>query len=268
MAPNSNVFSRLDLNHLPLNLLLNLPFLEPVPTLSQAQVLVPLALSLCGFLGYWWAHYSAAIESWFDSRWPGDGGKVKRVFSLKVWGFVSMGVIPAWVLKACLGWSWADLGLRWPAPASNELWLWWCALIVSTVILSVVAGKEGAKNYPQIRAQEWSLMTMIWSGLGWSVYLVAYEFMFRGYLLFPLVSELGVWPAVAISTMLYSITHFHKGKGETLWCIPVGVMTCWMTLETGSLFHAATGHIVVSWFNTAYHVRRNPTMRWVGLRKG
>jgi hypothetical protein len=27
------------------------------------------------------------------------------------------------------------------------------------------------------------------------------------------------------------------------------------------------GHIVVSWFNTAYHVRRNPDMQWVGWRK-
>jgi len=242
--------------------------LEPTPTGAETNVLVPLALSLFGFLGYWWAHYSPAIQAWFDARWAGDDGKVKRVFSLKLWGFIMMGVIPAAVLNATLGWSLADLGVKSPAPAPLELWLWWAALLGSTIVLSMVAGKEGAKNYPQIRAKEWSLSTMVWSGAGWTLYLSAYEFMFRGFLIFPVASAIGMWPAVAISTMLYSVTHFHKGKGETLWCLPVGVMTCWMTVETGSLFHAAVGHIVVSWFNTAYHVRRNPDMKWVGWRKG
>ena len=148
-------------------------------------MLVPMALSLFGFLGYWWAHYSPATQAWFDARWSGDDGKVKRVFSLKLWGFITMGVIPAVVLHSTLGWSLADLGMKWPAPASMELWLWWAALLGSTMVLSMVAGKEGAKNYPQIRAKEWSLSTMVWSGAGWTLYLSAYEFMFRGFLIFP-----------------------------------------------------------------------------------
>ena len=126
--------------------------------MAEANVLVPLALSLFGFVGYWWAHYSTAIQSWFDTRWSGDDGKVKRVFTIKLWGFITMGVIPATVLSATLGWSLSDLGVT----VAWRLRRWSCGCggspcLASTIILSMVAGKEGAKNYPQIRATEWSL---------------------------------------------------------------------------------------------------------------
>ena len=39
-------------------------------------------------------------------------------------------------------------------------------------------------------------------------------------------------------------------------------------LETGSLLLTVVGHVLVSWFNTAYHVRRNPNMTWVGWTRG
>lgn len=249
------------------NTLLQFPFPTPWPTATETQVLVPLLLALIGFLSYWWVHYSEGIRIWFDNRWPGDEGQIKRVVTLKIWGLVVMGVLPAYVLTQHMGWRLEDLGVRLPEVTSTAVWLWWLFLIVTTIGLSIAARKEGAKNYPQIRATHWTGMTMFWSAAGWTIYLSAYEFMFRGFLFFPLATQVGVWPAIAISTMLYSVTHFHKGKGETLWCLPVGVMTCWMTLETGSLFHTALGHIVVSWVNTAFHVSRNPQMHWMGLKK-
>ena len=248
--------------------LLSFLFASFDPSDSDALVVGLLGLSLFGFLSYWWAHYSEGIQSWVEAKWVGDRGKIVRVVALKAWGFATMGVIPAWVLHAKWGWTLEDMGVAWPQDVSAEVWGVWTALMISTVVLSMVAGKEGAKNYPQIRATEWSLSTMIWSGLGWTIYLAAYEFMFRGFLLFPMASAIGTWPAVAISTMLYSVTHFHKGKGETLWCLPVGVLTCWMTVETGSLLLTVVGHVLVSWFNTAYHVRRNPNMTWMGWTRG
>ena len=238
------------------------------PSAGDALVVGTLMLSLCGFLSYWWAHYSPALQDKVEAKWTGDRGKVIRIVALKIWGFTTMGIIPAWVLGSQWGWSLEEMGVAWPSHISTEVWMAWFALMVSTLVLSMVAGKEGAKNYPQIRATSWSLSTMVWSGLGWTIYLSAYEFMFRGFLLFPMASVIGMWPAVAVSTMLYSVTHFHKGKGETLWCLPVGVLTCWMTVETGSLLLTVVGHVLVSWFNTAYHVRRNPDMTWVGWTKG
>ena len=237
------------------------------PSAGDALVVGALVLSLFGFLSYWWAHYSPALQDKVEAKWTGDRGKVIRIVALKIWGFTTMGIIPAWVLGSQWGWSLEEMGVAWPSHISTEVWMAWFALMVSTLVLSMVAGKEGAKNYPQIRATSWSLSTMFWSGLGWTIYLSAYEFMFRGFLLFPMASVIGMWPAVAVSTMLYSVTHFHKGKGETLWCLPVGVLTCWMTVETGSLLLTVVGHVFVSWFNTAYHVRRNPDMTWVGWTK-
>ena len=97
-------------------------------------------------------------------------------------------------------------------------------------------------------------------------YLAGYEVMFRGYLLFPLAAMLGVWPAIGISTMLYTVMHFHKGMGETLACLPAGVLICWIALQTESVFLAWAGHVVVALFNTTYQVLRRPEIEWAGWR--
>ena len=174
------------------------------------------------------------------------------------------GVLPAVLMVRFTEWSLPDLGCFWTLEAPSDVWLWWVVLVGCTLFLSMATAKQGAKNYPQIRAKHWSWATMVISAGGWLVYLLAYEFMFRGYLLFPLAAEWGFWPAAAASTLLYSLTHFHKGKGEVLWCLPVGILTCYMTYETGSLALTFLGHLVVSWYNTAYHVRRNKDMAWAG----
>ena len=71
-------------------------------------------LALFGFLGYWWAHYSEVLQSKLNGLREGDAGKVVRVLILKAWGFVVMGLIPAWVLSAQFGWTTKSLGVTWP----------------------------------------------------------------------------------------------------------------------------------------------------------
>ena len=112
------------------------------PSAGDSLVVGTLVLSLFGFLSYWWAHYSPAIQAKVEAKWAGDRGKVIRVVALKVWGFATMGVIPAWVLHAKWGWTLEDMGVAWPRGVTADVWAVWTALMVSTVVLSMVAGKE------------------------------------------------------------------------------------------------------------------------------
>jgi membrane protease YdiL (CAAX protease family) len=98
------------------------------------------------------------------------------------------------------------------------------------------------------------------NALGWTLYLIGYEFLFRGILLFPLVSEIGVWPAIAINTAMYSATHIPKGLNEAVGAVPLGIVLCLLTLMTGTLWIAIVVHIVMAWANSFSSVFHHPDM--------
>ena len=99
--------------------------------------------------------------------------------------------------------------------------------------------------------------------LGWSAYLLGYEFLFRGILLFPLVDALGVWPAIAINTAMYSATHIPKGMDEAIGAAPLGIVLCLITLMTGTLWVAIIVHILMALANSFSSVYHNPNMKFI-----
>jgi membrane protease YdiL (CAAX protease family) len=247
-----------------MNPFLTLPLAWPAWAPSDTLVVLPFACCLFGYLSFWWAYYSESVAQWFVKMIGGDRGKVFRMAALKLWGAICMGVLPATCMLCFTEFSLRDLGCFWTLDAPSDVWLLWGILIGCSLFLSTAFGKQVAKNYPQIRARHWSWATMLISAGGWFLYLSASEFMFRGYLLFPLAQEWGFWPAAATSTLLYSLTHFHKGKEEVLLCLPVGILTCYWAYETGSFVLPFLGHLLVAWYNTAYRVLRNEDMTWAG----
>ena len=119
------------------------------------------------------------------------------------------------------------------------------------------------EKYPQIRETNWDRKLVINNTLGWSAYLLGYEFLFRGILLFPLVDALGVWPAIAINTAMYSATHIPKGMDEAIGAAPLGIVLCLITLMTGTLWVAIVVHILMALANSFSSVYHNPEMKFV-----
>ena len=122
-------------------------------------------------------------------------------------------------------------------------------------------------NYPQIRAGEWDLKMVIGNLSAWAFYLLGYEFLFRGLLLFPLVAEIGLWPAIAINIGLYSATHIPKGLSETIGAIPLSIVLCLLSVQTGTIWIAFFVHLAIAWTNTSVALKHNPDMRFVKNRK-
>jgi membrane protease YdiL (CAAX protease family) len=78
------------------------------------------------------------------------------------------------------------------------------------------------------------------------LYYVAWEFYFRGFLLFPLRDVYGGAAAVLIQTVSSCLVHLGKPEGETLGAIPFGILTGVLALRTrsfwyGFVLHAALG---------------------------
>lgn len=141
-------------------------------------------------------------------------------------------------------------------------------VILATALVAILiswitsSSKENLATYPQIREKEWNISLLILSALSWIAYLLAYEFMYRGFLLFACYHAFGVWPAIIINTSLYSLTHLVKNKREGLGAFFIGIILCMLVLYIGSLWVAFYIHVIMALSNEWFSLRIHPEMHF------
>ena len=179
-------------------------------------------------------------------------------------GVLFLGIIPA---IACFivfpEHSWNFYGMNLENFGQSMLYLSGIAVIIIPLTLISARKPDTIQTYPQIRIKRWTPGLIALNTLNWSLYLLAYEFLFRGILLMLLVPVIGVWPAIIINTSLYSATHIPKGAKETISAIPFGIALCLITLDTGSIFVAFIAHVLLSQLNDYGALYFNPEMKVV-----
>lgn len=138
--------------------------------------------------------------------------------------------------------------------------------VLSSILISVNFFNAKAKGnllmYPQIRTEQWNLSLLISSALSWSAYLFAYEFLFRGLLLYSSISLLGLWPAIILNIGIYSLVHVPKGIKESLWSIVLGIILCLLVVRTGSFWIAFFIHVVLALSNEWFSLRAHPEIQF------
>lgn len=201
--------------------------------------------------------------------WAGvaaDTGREWLVYLQKALGFVLLGVFPFVLLAVSEG------SVSEAASASGTVFpqgkgvLWWTVIPLALVI-AVTALRSG-KNipldfYPQVRRLRWSRRRIVYNALFWCIYLVGYEYVFRGYLLFPLIPELGVDGVVALNAGLYALAHIYKGPSEAFGAFFLGILFCAIALATGSFVIPLIMHIVMAVGNDMTAVSVHPEMTTV-----
>lgn len=117
--------------------------------------------------------------------------------------------------------------------------------------------------YPQIRKKEWTC-SLIWlSALSWMVYLFAYEFLFRGYMLFSMYNETGQWNAIIFNLAFYMLVHVPKGWKEAIGSIPLGFVLCLLCLHTGNIWPAFIAHCCLALSNEWFAIAANPSVKLI-----
>ncbi len=218
--------------------------------MDHFEFVVAILWSVIGFAAYY-----------FLAHKKSSSGTVREVLTQRSWGVLFLGF--ASLLIILLVWKASPvsygLGFSFLSPPP-----WWTFLLIPVIPIASYFQTASPSNlalYPQIRIKNWSGQIVALSAGSWIAFLVAYEFFFRGFLLFASLTVLDPWPAIALNCSLYGFAHFYKGPGETFGAILAGVVFCYLTLQTGNIWSAVALHSVVALSNEWFSLRAQPKMQ-------
>ncbi len=230
---------------------------------EQTDAFIAITYTAIGFAAYWFLSIDQKLEQRFLTQQNADKAQINYAVFQKLTGVFFLGIVPVILFFFWKQYSMADLGLKWGDYKTSLLYIAIMGALIIT--MNYFASNKAARlaSYPQMRLKEWTAKRVFINCFAWVFYLLAYEFLFRGVLLFTCLETFGFWPAVAINIALYSTTHIPKGSGETIGAIPYGLLLCYATVSTGSIAVAFFTHLIMALSNEIFSVYHNPEMKFV-----
>jgi membrane protease YdiL (CAAX protease family) len=184
-------------------------------------------------------------------------------FSEKLIGFVLFGIVPFLVFIVLSGFFSSESVMTF-GTSFHFLYILLPLLLIVLVLTFSSSGRKAMQaRYPQLRIKLWTVSDILISVSGWIIYLLGYEFFFRGILWIACYSAFGFWPALIINTILYAIVHLDQGATMSLGTIPVGIVFCLLTFLTGSFFPAFLIHSFMAVSTELFSIYNNPD---IGVR--
>lgn len=229
----------------------------PSPELNLISGPISIATVALAFLIHHFTMASDGFERWIKARFPDPAASIRKVMIRRLLAVALFGGGPLGIVLAVYRDSPARYGF-----SSDHLWtgiLWGIPLALVGVCLSYfgAGSKQNLEMYLQIRIGQWNARLLFLSALSWIAYLFAYEFMFRGFLLFSCLETFGYWPSIAINSGIYALVHVSKGPREAFGSVFFGFGLCLLSLYLGSIWAALFVHISMAlsheWFSLSLH---------------
>ena len=222
---------------------------------------VAILWSVVGFACYYFLSMNRSLTGkiWSGTREPETG--VAAVVIQRLWGLIFLGILPVLLVLLVFKDSPGEYGLSFSFTQTPP---WWSYLVVPVILVAGFFSASSPSNlarYPQMRIKQWTHGVLFLSALSWIIFLIAYEFLFRGFVLYATLTVMEPWQAVAVNCALYAFAHFYKGPGETFGAIPLGILLCYLTLQTGNIWSAVIIHSVMALSNEWYAIRAQPDMQ-------
>lgn len=226
-------------------------------TTDELRISLVILWVVLSYYMYYYSAHSSSVRK-LAGKMTSDTGREMRLFLYqKLSGFVFLGIIPAIIYSLTATGIAEKFGLSWNHfTASLGYSLGMAALI--GMLLYARHRRNPYLNTLQMKTEQWNRQLMLLNFTGWSLYLVAYEFLFRGILLFECYTHFGFFPAIAINVAIYSAIHMVNGKDQTLGAVVFGAVACWLTLVTGTILIPIFMHIALSGFSDYLSVKMNP----------
>ena len=219
-----------------------------------------------GFGNYYFLSKNSTLNSKFESACKHLDDQGNQVLLQRALGLLFLGVLSVLIISLMPGKSVPEFGLSF---RFSELPPWWSWLLIPLILILgyFTARTPGnLKLYPQIRANTWTPGILAVSSISWILFLIGYEFLFRGFVLFASLEIMEPVPAIALNTAVYAFAHFYKGPGETFGAIPAGILFCYLTLLTGNIWCAVILHSVMALSNEWFSLKAHPEMSFTKAR--
>lgn len=223
-------------------------------------VALSLTVFAIGYSSYFFISHSQYLRKFSGRQFGEDRLSLLWIVFQRLAGVVCLGLFPGVLVLSLSFWRFSDLGLG--LNLSKTVLIWTSGIGICVLIISYFFSQkpENFRIYPQIRENPWTIKTVVINTGSWLVYLFAYEFLFRGLLLFTLYIALGLWSAIVITTCLYVLVHIPKGLKEAMGALPFGVVLGLITIEAGSIWPALFIHSVLALSTDHFAFSANPDM--------
>lgn len=241
----------------------SLAFLPPLPEEHFEPVVV-----LGSVIGlYLLAHFGCGQKTFqhlLEKKMDKTRAQTLSVYAQRLFAGFFLGVGPLLVLLFAIeGGCPLATGFTMPNDfAGSLIFVAVTAGILAPILFLNAKKEEHQKHYPEIRDPHWTWGRFGANLLTWTIYLVAYEFFIRGFLLITMVKLYGVWPGLMIMNAFYVAIHLPKGAGEAIGCAPMGIVFGLSALAFESIFPAALLHILISNMNASFCIRANPKIHF------
>ena len=189
--------------------------------------------------------------------------KLIALFLLKKFsGFLSLGIFPGVIYYFFVNQDFRKFGFSIDHISNNFPVIGSLVLVIATILFfNQKTNKQN--NSLQINLSEWNTLLFLINASGWIIYLIGYEFLLRGILLFECYSSFGFWPAIAINVAFYSAIHMVNGKGQTIGAIIFGGIACYLTLSRGTVLIPIIMHVSLSIFSDYFSIRYNGNLSFI-----
>jgi len=218
------------------------------------------------FITYYFVMISPKVEAWVSKGLAPEKAQIRWVIFQRIWGGSILGLTALLLPVIGLGKSPFDYGMSFSLTGETFLVILGMGVVIVGINMLRAGKPANLVMYPQIKAKKWDLSLLLASSMGWVIYLLGYELMFRGFLLYGCIDALGLWPAIAINTAIYSFAHFFKGIGETVGAIPFGILICCLTIATGNFMLAFIVHCFLALSNQTVAMFSHPDIEYVGTK--
>ncbi len=232
----------------------------PDSLLTNWQIILVPGFGLVVYLFFHFYDHSRIFGGFFQRLFPGMLMQSVTALSGKAGGFVWLGVVPV----VLFGWIFPSYPLNWLIlKDAGVILVWLVFLIPLPIFLAWLSSRkaEHQQQYPQVREPVWSRRLLSVDLILWALYLLGYEAFFRGFLLQGMLMFTPPTVAVALNVVFYSLSHIPKGRGEAFGAIPLGILLCIATLQTGSFWIAFLVHLAMAFSNELFTLRNHPQIK-------
>jgi membrane protease YdiL (CAAX protease family) len=215
--------------------------------------------TLVFFYSYYYFAHSLSLKNAVYRNSSGIKKELQLFFIRKLSGLVLLGVLPVLIYILFLDGSFNRFGFT-LNHLLNNLHIIAILIVIIAVLLYLRHKNNPGQNTLQINTGQWTGNMFLFNILGWSFYLLAYELLFRGILLFECYESFGFWTATAINITIYSAIHMVNGKDQALGALLFGSIACYFTLTRGTVLIPFFMHLALSVLSDYFSIKMNPDM--------